>query len=266
MNGALIMANQGSPSEGSLVVCTVTEVKTNGAYVSLDTYEDITGFIFIGEIASGWVKNVRGFVRKGQRLVCKVLRTRRDGRSLELSLKSVSEERRRETIDAWKNEQRATELLKFVGEKAGWDDAKREEIGAELTDAFGTLFGSFEDCARDETALRELEFEGDWVKIFIEIAIENIIPPFVVFRGNFEIEVGGEEGVETIRKALLVAESHANEELEVKVECYYNGAPNYRVELTAPDFELALETWETVISEVEKCVDNGGGTVVATKE
>ena len=52
----------------------------------------------------------------------------------------------------------------------------------------------------------------------------------------------------------------------MKVNCYYNGAPNYRVELTAPDFELALETWEAVIADVEKCVSEGGGTVTASKE
>ncbi|MBT7938598.1 MAG: S1 RNA-binding domain-containing protein, partial [Euryarchaeota archaeon] len=89
------MAELEFPSEGELVVCTVSDVKQNGAYTKLDTYNNLEGFIFIGEIASGWVKNIRGFVRDGQRLVCKVLRTRKDGRSVELSLKSVSDERRR---------------------------------------------------------------------------------------------------------------------------------------------------------------------------
>ena len=81
------------PEEGELVVVTVDSVKQNGADVSLDEYEGVLGFIFIGEIASGWIKNIRRFVREGQRLVCKVMPSRRDGSSLKLSLKSVSEER-----------------------------------------------------------------------------------------------------------------------------------------------------------------------------
>jgi translation initiation factor 2 subunit 1 len=56
-----------TPSEGELVVVSVTTVKQNGAYVSLDEFEGLEGFIFIGEIASGWVKNIRAFVREGQR-------------------------------------------------------------------------------------------------------------------------------------------------------------------------------------------------------
>ena len=79
-----------TPDEGELVVATIKTVKQNGAYVDLDEYEGIEGFIFIGEIASGWVKNIRGIVREGQRVICKVMRTRRDGTSMELSLKSVS--------------------------------------------------------------------------------------------------------------------------------------------------------------------------------
>ena len=80
------------PSEGELVVCSVTSVKENGAYCTLDEYTGLEGFIFIGEVTSGWVKSIRNHVREGQRVVCKVLRTRKDGSSLELSLKAVSEE------------------------------------------------------------------------------------------------------------------------------------------------------------------------------
>ena len=58
------MVNQdgATPEEGELVVATIKTVKQNGAYVDLDEYEGIEGFIFIGEIASGWVKNIRGFI------------------------------------------------------------------------------------------------------------------------------------------------------------------------------------------------------------
>ncbi|HIB59839.1 MAG TPA: S1 RNA-binding domain-containing protein, partial [Candidatus Poseidoniales archaeon] len=87
-----------APREGELVVCSITKVKENGAYSVLDEYPGREGFIFIGEVASGWVKNIRNHLRDGQRVVCKVLRTRKDGSSLELSLKAVSEERRRETL------------------------------------------------------------------------------------------------------------------------------------------------------------------------
>ena len=61
------------PEEGELVVVSVKSVKQNGADVTLDEYEGVDGFIFIGEIASGWIKNIRRFVREGQRLICNCL-------------------------------------------------------------------------------------------------------------------------------------------------------------------------------------------------
>ena len=69
---------ENGPSEGELVVALVREVKQNGAYVDLEEYEGIEGFIFIGEIASGWVKNIRSIVREGQRVVAKVIKVKKD--------------------------------------------------------------------------------------------------------------------------------------------------------------------------------------------
>jgi len=136
-----------TPEEGELVVATIKTVKQNGAYADLDEYEGVEGFIFIGEIASGWVKNIRGFVREGQRVICKVMRTRRDGTSMELSLKSVSEERKRDRLQEWKNEQRAQQLLKVLGEKVGWSEDDLSEQTNDLIEAFGSLYASFEEAA-----------------------------------------------------------------------------------------------------------------------
>lgn len=52
-------------------------MKQNGVYVDLDEYEGREGFIFIGELASGWVKNIRSVVREGQRIVCKVIKAKK---------------------------------------------------------------------------------------------------------------------------------------------------------------------------------------------
>ena len=72
------------PDEGELVVASISEVQKNGAYVKLDEYNELEGFIFIGEIASGWVKNIRSVVREGQRVICKTIGIRKDGTSIEL--------------------------------------------------------------------------------------------------------------------------------------------------------------------------------------
>ena len=262
------MSNQdgATPEEGELVVATITTVKQNGAYVVLDEYEGIEGFIFIGEIASGWVKNIRGFVREGQRVICKVMRTRRDGTSLELSLKSVSEERRRDRLQEWKNEQRAHQLLKVLGEKVGWNEEQVAEYSVELTDAFGGLYTSFEEAAMQEGALQNAGCEGDWLAAFIEIAVENIIPPFVEVRGTLTLSINVTDGVSVIRSALEAAEALSNEAEEIDVKCFYDGAPSYRLELRAPDFKVAETMWEEATQAVVNHMTAAGGEATAERE
>ncbi|HHZ75023.1 MAG TPA: translation initiation factor IF-2 subunit alpha [Candidatus Poseidoniales archaeon] len=254
------------PEEGEIVVCVISEVKKNGAYATIEKYGNKEGFIFVGEIAAGWVKNIRGFVRKGQRVAAKVIKVKKDRQAVELSLKSVSEERRREAMQKWKNENRATQLLGIVGDRVKWSESETSEMSNELVESFGDLYTSFEECAIDEAALKDSGFKGDWCKVFIELAVENIIPPFVNIRGFFEIQVVTEDGIEVIREALSAAEEAGTDiEEETIVTCHYDGAPRYRIEIKAPDYKSAETAWQAAEASAIPLVESAGGTVVAQR-
>ena len=63
------------------------------------------------------------------------------------------------------------------------------------------------------------------------IAVENIIPPFVEVRGTLTLSINATDGVSVIRSALEAAEALSNEAEEIDVKCFYDGAPSYRLEL-----------------------------------
>ena len=254
------------PQMGEMLVCTISSVKQNGVYVDLDGYPGKEGFIFIGEVASGWVKNIRSHVREGQRVVTKALKVRRDRQSIELSIKMVSEERRRDALQRWKNEQRANQLLRIVGERSNWDDEKLKATSEELIETFGTLYSSFEESAIDNEALANEGIEGDWTTLFIETAIENIIPDSVVIRAVAEIEIHAAVGIEAIRSTLTEVEKCSSKSDEVEICCYYDGAPEYRIELTAPDWDIAEKNWEKVESTISDNITDDVGTAVIIRE
>lgn len=56
------------PDENELVICTISRVFSHGAFAKLDEYNGREGFIHISEIASTWIKNIRDFVKEGQKL------------------------------------------------------------------------------------------------------------------------------------------------------------------------------------------------------
>ena len=232
------------PEEGELLVCSVKSVKENGAYLTLDSYPGKEGFVFIGEIATGWVRNIRNHVREGQKVVAKVIGVNISQESISLSIKAVSEERKRETQQSWKNEQRAIQIMKVASERIGWDQEKAEVISEEMIENFGSLYGALEECAISETALADAGFTGKWIETITELAIENIIPPFVEIRGIYDIRVWGEGGINEIKDLLIEVEKCASGIEDVTLNCHYDGAPNYRIDIQAPDYIAAESIWE----------------------
>lgn len=242
------------PEEGELVVCTVKHVKNFGAFVSLDEYEKREGFIHIAEVATGWIKYIRDYVREGQKIVCKVLRVDPSKGHVDLSLKQVNEHQKREKIQRWKNEQKAEKLFEIVAERLGKDVQKcYEEFGFKLIDKFGGLYPAMEETASEESILEEEGFKGDWVDAFIEVAEENISPPFVNIDGFLEITCLLPDGIDHIKEALMKTEKSDGVEISVQ----YVGAPRYRITVRALDYKTAeaemQKAAEAVIKRMESC-------------
>jgi translation initiation factor 2 subunit 1 len=192
------------PEESELVVCTVQSVKNFGAFVSLDEYGGKEGFIHIRDVATGWVKYIRDYVREGQKIVCKVLGVDSSKGHIDLSLKSVNEHQKREKIQQWKNENKADKLIEIVSERLGMKkDECYDKFGYDLIDRYGTLFGAFETVAAHPSSLEEEGLSGDWTKIFVEVAKENVTPSYVQIDGSLELTCPLPDGVDRIKDALI---------------------------------------------------------------
>ncbi|AGB05332.1 translation initiation factor 2, alpha subunit (eIF-2alpha) [Aciduliprofundum sp. MAR08-339] len=226
---------KGYPETGEFVIATVKTVKPYGAFVTLDEYEGKEGFIHISEIATGWIKYIRDHVREGQKVVCKVLRVDPSRGHIDLSLKRVNEHQKREKIQEWKNEKKAQKLFEIVAQRLGRSvDECYNEFGYELINHFGTLFAAFEEAAINEDVLKEEGFDGDWIDTFIEVAKENITPPYVRISGYLELTTTAPDGIEHIKKVLQEIE-------EEDVTVTYMGAPRYRINVKAEDYKTAEE-------------------------
>ena len=85
-------------------------------------------------------------------------------------------------------------------------------------------------------------------------------------RGILTLSINDINGVEVIQNALLEAESLSSTEEEIEVSCFYNGAPEYRIELRAPDFKTAESIWENATKATLKHVTEAGGEATAIRE
>jgi translation initiation factor 2 subunit 1 len=150
-------------------------------------------------------------------------------------------------------------LLRIISERVGWSEGDYESIGTQLSDTFGGLYGAFEAAAATPESLAEFGFEGDWIPMLVELALENIVPASVTIRGRFHIEVWSDKGVEAIRIALSDAEDIAKDMEEVEIDCYYDGAPEYRIEVVAPDYKSAEKAYEGARDAASSQIKKAGG-------
>ena len=77
------------PEKREIVLGTVTRVNPFSAFVSLDEYNNKEGMIHISEVAGKWVRDIRKFVKVGQKVVVMVMRVDKDKSHITLSLKRV---------------------------------------------------------------------------------------------------------------------------------------------------------------------------------
>lgn len=241
------------PDEGELVVGTVHKVLGYGAFATLEEYEGKEAFIHISEVSSGWVKNIRDYVRENQKIVARVLRVNPKKGHVDVSMKRIREDQRTKKIQQWKIEQKAEKLLEISAKSLGKDlDTAYNEVGYELMENFGDLYGAFETAAEEgEKALLDEKINPEWAGIITDIAKKNIVAPEVQITGYVDLESYAVNGVEVIKKALIAAEND-----NISVQCV--GAPRYRLIVKSTDY---IEAEKILKEAAEKCID----TVVAAE-
>ncbi len=255
----LIIKRDGYPSPGEIVIGTVTRVMDFGAFVSLDEYENKEGMVHISEVAPGWIKDIRDHVKKGQKVICKVLSVNPKRGHIDLSIKDVTERQKREKLQEWKNELKAFKWLEIIGKKLGLNREQLLEIGKKLIKEYDSVYEAFVESAYEGYEVLAKVVGESFAKEMAEIARDNIKPPRVKVRGYFELKSFAGDGVERIKKALTKAYDIIKKYPNVKAEIEYVGAPKYRIVLEADDYKVAEKALKTVVDNILKTIKRLGG-------
>ena len=248
------------PEAGDLVLATVDTVTDYGAYLKLDEY-DKEGLLHISEISSSWVRNIRNFVREGQKVVVKVLRVNVEKGHIDLSLRRVTKREKIEKIMSWKKERKAETLLRSVSEKTGLPlDEIHEKAGALIEKEYG-LYEGFEKAVKEGAeAFTKIGVPEELATVLAKVAKEKIRLPMVKVKGIVELSCLKPDGVKVIQDAFLNAKK-AERSREADLRFYVVSAPRYCIEVSAENYkgaEAALQrVAETVVSNVVKAGGQG---------
>ncbi len=246
------------PEEGELVLATVKDVTQHGAYVTLDEYNNMTGFLHVSEITTGWVRNIERFVREGQKIVLKVIRVDKARNEVDLSLKQVTDDERRRKLVEVKKEERARSYLEIIKTKCNYTDEMMEECIKIIKKEYPLLYDIFEEAAKNSKTLKKINLPKEIKDAILEIC-SNIKIPSVEVRGIMEITCMKPNGIDIIRKALTSVEDE-------NVSISYIGAPKYRIMVRGENFKVAEKLLSKSIDNIKSMITKGGGTFNFVRE
>jgi len=247
------------PEPGDLVLASVQKIADYGAYVILDEYQK-EGLLHISEVSSGWVRNIRDFVREGQKVVLKVLRVDSEKRHVDLSLRRVSRRERREKILSWKKERKAESLIRSVSEKLNQPAEEiYNKLSPQIDEKFGGIYEGLERAAREgPDTLIEAGVPKEIATVIAEVAKEKIKLPMVKIKGALELQCMKPNGAVHIREALLSAQK-IEKPKGTKVRVYVVSPPKYCVEVLAEDYKEAEKILQNAAEAAVKNVTRAGG-------
>lgn len=250
------------PEVGEIVIATVTRIMDQGAYVSLDEYNNIQGFLHISEIATGWIRNVEKFVKAGEKKILLVKRVNTSRSEIDLSLKQVSADQKKKKLLEIKRNEKEESLIDGLKTKAGLTQAEINRLEEVLVNKFNSVYDAFSEIvSKGIGVLDGLDLSKKVISAIEEIS-SKIQVPHVEIRGVLELTCVKPDGVEIIKKSLL----EATENKDAAVEITYIGAPKYRLTISAQNFKTAEKTLKPVLSTIQTFIEKKGGTFKFTRE
>jgi translation initiation factor 2 subunit 1 len=238
------------PEEGEIIIATVRQVTRHGVYVTLDEYNNMTGFLHISEIATGWIRNIERYVRPKLKAVLKIIRVNKVRGEVDTSLKHVSGEERKSKLIEVKKSDKANVFLNFINSKLNLSDKNIQEMEDRMLQKYGYVYDAFEAVSRKGLdAIQNIELSSE-IKNAIEDASKPIPIPLVEISGIMDITSKKPEGIEVIKNTLANAEGNKG---GASTTITYIGPPRYRVVGNAENFKVAKRLMNNTI---EKTRDN----------
>lgn len=242
------------PDRGDYVVLKVKRVMPYGAVADLEEYRGKEAFIHISNVANTRIKNIRSYIAEGNVRVGTIINVDQTKKSIEVSLRRVTEHDEKKKLEDWKREKRADKLFERLCKTLKEDYKKAYKvIVPKLEGEFGDLLSAFENASlHGEEAFKEIPLPENFLEAFVKQAKESIIPTEVVVKGDLVLSSKKSDGIMAIKEVLKKVEQP-----NVKLE--YISAPRYRVQVTAQDYSAAEKVLNSLVQNAIQDMKKLGG-------
>lgn len=267
----MVKSRTNFPREGEFLIGKIKQVENQYVYVDLVDYTGLVseefakGFIHISEISSRWIKNIRNYVRIGQRVVLRVLRVDTQKGHVDLSLRRVNSAQKENRLKEWKYAVKFENLLQFLIETEGINltlDQAYDLIGWSVLNQFDSYQEALEVLKESGIEiLDDLEGVSEEVKkILLKIIEENVKISTVSISGKIRLSFNSENGIDQIKESLIEAKGIIESKETRSINISYIAAPLYQLEIITKDYLDAENILSDALEIIEQKAEQYNGS------
>ena len=251
------------PKIGETVVVKIVNVLGYGAFAELVEYDNLKGFVHISQVTSGWIKNIRNFVKEGQLRAAKVQSVDPSKNQIDLSLAKVSAPAQRAKINEYKQLKRERKMIEELAKRGKKSfDSTWDDVAEPLIKKYGSLMEAFQKISVHGKEAAE-GVSQKWVAALLEMVEKSVTVPVRTVKGVFSISVLTPNGVEVVREALS---KNVPKTKDAELDVSYVGSGKYLIKSTSHDFKIAEKAMENASNSVIKFVESHGGKASFERE
>ncbi len=237
---------------GDLVVATVTHVEEYGAIVKVEGYPKYEALIPRAHVTAARIRNIKDYVREGQRVVARVIKVDHKRLMVDLSLKYVTKRERDETLKQWKRDRRARKIIEMAVKNLNLPGTHVNRVWSRLQKIYGDVLSALEDTVRKgKEVLVKSGIEDKIAEEIWRLSKKHVKPKVYEGTRTIILKSTRPNGVKLIREAIAKALEEAVKQ-GAKVTVSYLGAPRYMVKATSINPKAvtrSLEAFERTAKE-----------------
>jgi len=246
----MLYAIEGYPEEDEIVLCKVTKIFPNSVFVELLEYHK-PGMVHISEVSPGRIRNLRDFVSVDRQIICKILSVNKEKGYIDLSLRRVNSNQRKEKLDEIKSELKADNLITNIARKLKRPvDGLYKEITASVFKEYSHLYLCFRDIAAGKITLKELGVKKESAQEIEEAVIEKFRPKKITIKGEIRLKTYHSNGLQKVKEVLASVKN-----ISETIALSYLGAGRYKLIIEDYDYKPAEQTFRRIQETVEPFSD-----------
>lgn len=227
------------PEVDDVIIGTVDRTIGTSVFVKLDEYGNKEGVISFSEVAPGRIRNIRDYVKPGQKIACKVLRVDVEKGHMDLSLRRVSAKEKKQVMENYQKEKEIFAVMDIIvkDKKRAGEIITKLKHKTDFIELCSNVEANAESCL---SLLSESGFGKDEMQRFIDIIKEKVRVKKAVARAKFSLSSESGDGIEKIKKLLAELE---NKGLDIS----YLSSPHYMMTAEDKDYKEANRRLRTAL-------------------